>query len=593
MQSVTEDRGTVLVVVLIFAVVVAVFCMTSLMVSNRESQGTYAGIQRDKAFFVASAGLHDEVRTLKDMMDASSLQRSFEPFEALAGKTVIKGRPLMSNGMVVGEYNVVVESVTAVGASNRDVTITSTGWVPSADHPKATRSTITAVLRIGSARSEVFDYVYFINNWGWYYGSTIIANGNVRANGQFDFGGYASTINGIPRFKELSSGVFGEKVDDGGVYAAWDIVGGGNVKGATSGEQHMHAFDTQIPLPNLTDLSTYEETAKLKNSTIKVGGTTLTDAVVGDDPGEKSNLYLAGSESEPIVLDGPVVVRGDLIIQGYVTGKGSLYVQGNIYVAGDIKYKNPIQAPLSNPDADSMQQWLAANQDADALGLFAREHIVVGDYTSPYFNTYVGPWVRDQRNSSEEDAGEDGIPNTRPGRDGILGTADDDVLEGDGKWTTKHYTAEHAQDGLIPEGFHIGDAIPGSGEDIDGDGKYDPGTSVTEFIITTPLKSDYWTGNVPEKFGTLPYKDLCSEGTTITRLDGAFYTNHTFAMLTLAWGQDLNVNGCVVSRNEAIVYGTDHAFFNYDLRLLQENNPHALDLPKTWGALKMVMWRSN
>ncbi|KPK99957.1 MAG: hypothetical protein AMK75_06125 [Planctomycetes bacterium SM23_65] len=591
MAAFRRDRGTVLVVVLVLGVMMAAFALASLLVSSAATRGAEAAILRGRAFFVASAGFEDQCKGLRDMMSAAALGEPFKTFEALAGQHTIQRRPLMSRGFTVGEYDVVIGSVQAVDVSNRDVSVIVTGAAPAFDHPQAVTRTISAVVRLGVGRSQVFDYVYFINNWGWYYGNTIIANGNVRANGQFDFGGYASTINGLPRFNDSSGGTFDDQVDDGGVYAGWNIVGSSRARGTTSKPEHMHAFGEHLPMPNLTDLTPYEGMARLNESSIKIGNETVCDGVVGDEDGEKSNLYLHGQKNKPIVLDGPVVVRGDLIIKGYVTGKGSFYVQGNIYVAGNVRYKNPIEPLPGKPDKESMTKWLTANRKADALGLFAREHIIVGDYTDKYFQRYVGPWVRDKRNSSEEDAGEDGIPNTRPGRDGILGTADDDILENDGKWTVEHYTAQHARDGLIPEGSHIGEAIPGTGEDIDGDGKYDPGTQMTEFNTKAPLSRQYWGGNFPQGVGHLKYKTICDNNHKINRLDGAFYTNHTFAMLTLDWGHDLNINGCLVSRNEAIVYGTKHAILNYDLRLLEEG--FGLQLPRTWKPLQLVMWRSN
>jgi len=180
MKRIERDSGAVLIIVLIFAVIIATFCMTSLMVSTMESQGTHAAVQRDKAFFVASAGLHDEIDALNDLMSGSTGTEPFKAFEGLAGQTTIDRRTLMSGELAIGEYTVRIDSITPISEWERDVVVTSTGWVPSPDHPKAAMRSVTAVLRLGFGRSEVFDYVYFINNWGWYYGSTIIANGNVR-----------------------------------------------------------------------------------------------------------------------------------------------------------------------------------------------------------------------------------------------------------------------------------------------------------------------------------------------------------------------------------------------------------------------------
>ena len=43
--------------------------------------------------------------------------------------------------------------------------------------------TIVERVAFGVDRSKVFDYAYFVNNYGWFEGSTITANGGVRANG--------------------------------------------------------------------------------------------------------------------------------------------------------------------------------------------------------------------------------------------------------------------------------------------------------------------------------------------------------------------------------------------------------------------------
>lgn len=48
-------------------------------------------------------------------------------------------------------------------------------------------------------RSQVFDYTYFVNNYGWMTGfgpTQLIVNGDMRANGNFDFSGGTPTING-------------------------------------------------------------------------------------------------------------------------------------------------------------------------------------------------------------------------------------------------------------------------------------------------------------------------------------------------------------------------------------------------------------
>jgi hypothetical protein len=58
---------------------------------------------------------------------------------------------------------------------------------------------VVSVTRFELARSQVFDYTYFINNYGWMDGfgvNDLVVNGDMRANGNFDFLNGSPTVNG-------------------------------------------------------------------------------------------------------------------------------------------------------------------------------------------------------------------------------------------------------------------------------------------------------------------------------------------------------------------------------------------------------------
>ncbi len=86
---------------------------------------------------------------------------------------------------------------------SRTLTFRSVGWVDrdgdgalDADEP---RTMVEHTMEFTLERSAVFDYAYFANNYGWMYGfgaNDLIVNGDMRANGNFDFSGGAPTING-------------------------------------------------------------------------------------------------------------------------------------------------------------------------------------------------------------------------------------------------------------------------------------------------------------------------------------------------------------------------------------------------------------
>ena len=277
-----------------------------------------------------------------------------------------------------------------------------------------------------------------------------------------------------------------------------------------------------------------------------------------------------------------------MIIDGVVTGQGAIYSGGNVYCPSSIKYKNgpATTRPTSSSQADT-EAWLSSNWNKDFLGLFAKENVVVGDFTDPTWQYYEAWWMGHPLNSSVEDAGADGIPNTRRGRDGILGTADDDVLEGDGVFTIEHYTAADQAAGLIPPGKNVGDPIPGTGEDIDGDGVFDPQASLADVLLTTPLNTTNFAGNMPAS-GYASYHSISSM--FATNLDAVFYTNHSFCY-TVFGGESAKINGALVSRNENCVYGTPSLDVNYDCRLLGGTTGMAASLlPRTIAPVEILRW---
>ncbi|MFT5199816.1 MAG: hypothetical protein ACI87O_002490, partial [Planctomycetota bacterium] len=517
--------------------------------STIEVKQSRQSLQNLQADSIAEAGVEMGKALLQDTLRKTAIMN---PIAGVAGLfdnggplDIYRGEPLNDNGSTVGAYSVSMELLEETDTSVT-VRILSTGYLGDAPAdlaigaPVEASSSLSVTVRYKLDSSEVFNYAYFINNWGWLYGDSIYCNGNARSNGQFDSGGYHPTMTGQPMYDSATwdgttaslagyqddNGNGLQDGDDGGIFSGWDIVNTQNVQGVGANEENRHDFEEQIPMPNLSNLSLYEDAAISQGGSISVGGTVVVNGVLGDDSGEKSNLYLVGTPANPIVLNGSVVIRGDVIISGTVTGQGSIYNSGNIYVPDDLNYLN---GPSSTRPADNTQgateAWLSSNWDKDFLGLFSAENVVVGDYTNNYWRHYVGGWMASSMNSSVEDAGEDGIPNTYAGQDGILGTADDDVLESDGVFTVEHYSEADNALGIIPDGFQVGDIIPGSGEDIDGDGKYDGQSGLGDLDMQDAMTASNWEGNMPAG-GISSYSTIGS--LYANNLDATFYTNHSF-----------------------------------------------------------------
>ncbi|MCY2959634.1 MAG: hypothetical protein NTY35_05650 [Planctomycetota bacterium] len=604
-----SERGSAIVgvlVVLVGIMGIVYATGTTSVVEVRDSRKAIDGV---RASYLAEAGAERGVQFLEQAVKNTNMISPLNGLTSLfaGGDTITPfiGEGVMNDGNRVGGYTVRMTRVATTTASIT-IAIEATGYFPDAPSAlpegqevsewRAVRSTV----RYSLAPSEVFDYAYFINNWGWFYGNTIRAFGNARSNGQFDCAGYAPTITGTPIYDSVawsgsSANLAGYNDDngngltdgnDGGTFAGWDIVGAQNVQGNGGQASNQHDFQDKIEMPNLSDLTQYEANAIASNSSITIDGVTVSNAVYGDQPGEKQNLYLVGTTAKPIVLNGPVVVRGDVLISGVVTGQGAIYSGRNVYCPKSVTYKNgpATPRPANNSEA-ATEAWMSANANKDFLGLFAREHIVVGDYTDGTWQAYVNQWMSDPLNASAEDAGADGIPNTLAGRDGILGTADDDVLEGDGIFTIEHYTEEDAALGLIPAGKSVGDAIPGTGEDIDGDGVYDPQATMAQIPVQNPLNPTNW-GNLSSTIAS--YSSIAS--LRATKLDAVFYTNHAFCWLVLG-SEAARINGGLVSRNESIIYGTPFMDVNQDARMLgHSSSKFANLLPRTVQPMEVLRW---
>ncbi len=103
----------------------------------------------------------------------------------------------------VGSYTVAVVGYSAPDTYNRYLTLRAVGFVDEngngqldEDEP---RKVVDAIQQFSLNRSGVFDYSYFVNNYGWMTGfgqNDLYVNGDMRANGDFDFSGGLPTING-------------------------------------------------------------------------------------------------------------------------------------------------------------------------------------------------------------------------------------------------------------------------------------------------------------------------------------------------------------------------------------------------------------
>ncbi len=371
------------------------------------------------------------------------------------------------------------------------------------------------------------------------------------------------------------------------------------------------------------------------------------------------NIYVTGSIE---YKDKPEVVTNLGVKDGY---RG--FTTSNNNCDGDSNGGST--CPTSLLDAETNQEeWLSNNLDAtkDLLGLFANESICMGDmYTSTDRNylssalsqgtatltIYVDVDKSDTttetshglNESDEARLGPDGVPNTRTDKykypDGTYRDIEY-AQEKDGKWNVRFYTPDNPPatgavnpysgnpctvlpisvdpNAVIAKTYsnwtqaEKDAVIPGSGEDLDGDGHYDNGIDVYDAVAFSEedattvrnssnkdvawnsvltLDPNTWRGTMDTKSSSKNLGDVASSnsGNGVKRLDALTYTNHV-------WGGYIKgpVNGSLISRIESTnVSSTAGCPINHDDRVaaggktLSESN---ILVPQT-EYMEVISWR--
>lgn len=630
-------QGSALIFAMVISVIIVGFAGTAITLAHYNSKYNAQQGYQIQARYVAEAGLSRAVKYMNSNFMNNEL--SYTIVDSLANTKLWDGVPqelaVNRDGKTVkiGEYLVEIKVLTPgeivvpttediVGnASNscRYINAIATGYVPDTINPKA-RLTIIATYKMQTEVAHLFDYSYFINNWGFLSGRDVTSQGNVRANGSFTLED-SPTILSKPRFESSNgSDLIGyiddngdgmENNQDGGIYA-WDTIIGlpnklnaADLYAGLQGENSTVSVP-QMPMPNLTNFTFYEKKALADNSYIKYykNGVQYTINSIYGSSTERKNLYLEGTYDHPIEIKGTMVVHGNLIVRGWVTGQGGIYCADNIYIPQRILYKNAPGnlTPSTNTEA-ARENWRATYSTTDMLGFFARENIVFSDFTSTAWQSAVDTARQTPLNESKEDSGLDKIPATG------------DSGENDGIFSIEKDTN--------------GNPIPGTGEDIDGDGVYDPTTPMTAFnlrdtnffpnVFATDIGD--WGGNIPA--GVTKYSDITYWNETtdnpgvynpfttnisqnFPQIDGFYYTNHFVAgvfankdynykngnppLNHLSNGRMFQVFGSLIARNTALTYNCFNGILlAHDDRLTAESGEkYGFILPRVWKPLTLI-----
>ena len=153
---------------------------------------------------LCDAGVQTLVRTYwRDFRDTQAFD---DMTTAFTGASVANPKAVTSGTLPgVGAFSVAVIgfATPASDSYSRTVTVRSVGYIDRNSNGVLDTNEPAKIVDVKVTfqlqRSPVFDYVYFVNNFGWMSGfgpTDLVMNGDLRANGNFSFTGGSPTVNG-------------------------------------------------------------------------------------------------------------------------------------------------------------------------------------------------------------------------------------------------------------------------------------------------------------------------------------------------------------------------------------------------------------
>ncbi len=542
-------KGSALILLYFVMVILTTFFVVFTMRSISDYRASQRNADILEAYYLAESGLDQAKHDLNELFETYYISQGrttnaftwFDNLDTSAGITAkypnIPTNAVLPN-IANSTYSVQIVSIDKTVTVPKDVAFLCTAQVNN-----ITKS-INAVARFSMSPSRVFDYSYFVNNYGWFWGGGITSQGEVRANSNFSFNGnpevngdvYASinpalgaggTISGTSRNDTINQyrsqadssarptnpAADPQDINGDGVLETFDYENG------YAGTSRHFASQQLLDMPYLGDLTYYKGLASTYNGTISQGGITLVDHEYN------GNVVLIGTDANPIVVSGPVVVSGDVLIKGVIQGQGTIYSGRNTHILGDLKYKNSSTWPKPDIDPTGTD---TTNNAKDFLGLAAKGNVVIGDYTRNDWKTNVTPYLKPSFTKAYE------VDPT----DNTIGYTQ--YYSGGKPYFNGNYTAN------------------------DGGKKAD---------------------NTNRKFYESSYTDayigtVADSASSIRQIDAVVYTNHAIAGKVGAF----TMNGSIVSRDEAIIY-SGNITMNYDLRVKSKGDdfylPRELAAPHT------------
>jgi hypothetical protein len=151
---------------------------------------------------LAEAGLN---ASMQQLWREFKVSQRFDTFDSTLRGALPNNPTRTWNGILgtVGNYTASVIGYQQVDSYTRRITLRAVGWQDRNGNGQLDvgepRQVLDQTFDLQLSRSGVFDYAYFVNNYGWMYGfdgESLVVNGDMRSNGDFEFRYGRPTTNG-------------------------------------------------------------------------------------------------------------------------------------------------------------------------------------------------------------------------------------------------------------------------------------------------------------------------------------------------------------------------------------------------------------
>ena len=644
-KIIREDRGSAFIITMgLLAIMLIMVAGLTSYIATEQVQGRKQN-DSTRAFLIASSAMQKIKADINDPTKANSFAAYFYATNGLlstgsqypARCDFFKAANVSTNGLTIsydgysytvptninmgatlGNWPVNAQIVASRGHSDDLNNLYGRGEIVfrvSAKYPNTvdgTTRTVTETVRFGTSPHKVFDFAYFINNYGWMSGNTITLNGDVRSNRNFDFSSNPK-LNGNAYASLDSSGGAGQitgsfthdsiatwysrsdtRSRPGSPAASGGATYPSGYDGNATGYQNQQALD----MPYIPDLSAYKQmvadqatlgsgsTKTIADVTSNLGGL-MTSPLTTDSGGNtvvsssaKAEPFLAYWDSAAssyrklqifdnsssrnttvaavknagvLMISGddthPIVINGPVVVMGDLVIKGKYVGQGTIFANRNVHIAGNLQAKTP-PNFPAT--------DTDPLSTF-------------------------QTNKTKD----------------MLGmVARGNVVLGNYTLSTFDTVKSYIQPSFTST-YNCGDSDLGynnttlngqpafNGNYTSWDNGYQSNSDGSPNNSGSSNKRSFYESTLND---TVFNSFAVSDNNSLTQIDAVMYNNHAIC------GRigDIQINGTTVARDEAMIYN-GHIRFNYDERLHSSHGEDRLRVFLPYQLMKpfTVTWKEG